>query len=205
MSQSKPAAPIEQSVPAAKISFAREDRRWIAERIEEVLESGQLTLGPYGDQLERGFAKLCGVPHGVAVSSGTAALEIVLRTLGVENRDVLVPANTFFATAAAVLHAGGTPVLMDTDPETLGTTPEELERRITDDTVGVIAVHIGGTISPRMKELQETALAARPVARGRRGARARILVRGHRGRRLRHRGCLQLLSHQGDDLWPRVA
>jgi perosamine synthetase len=157
MSQSKPTAPTQQSVPAAKISFAREDRRWISERIEEVLESGQLTLGRYGEQFEKGFAALCGVPHGVAVNSGTAALEIVLRTLGVENRDVLVPANTFFATAAAVVHAGGRPVLMDTDPETLGTAPEEIERRITPDTAGLIVVHIGGTVSPRMKELQEAA------------------------------------------------
>jgi dTDP-4-amino-4,6-dideoxygalactose transaminase len=91
------------------------------------------------------------------VNSGTAALEIILRTLGVEGRDVLVPANTFFATAAAVVHAGGTPVLMDAEPTSLGIAPEEIERRITPNTVGLIVVHIGGTISPRMKEIQEVA------------------------------------------------
>ena len=155
MSQTESATPTPQSVPAAKISFAPEDRRWIAERIEEVLESGQLTLGQWGKKFETSFAKFCGVPHGVSVNSGTSALEIILRTLGVEGRDVLVPANTFFATAAAVVHAGGRPVLMDTDPATLGTAPEEIERRITDETAGIIVVHIGGTVSPRMKELQE--------------------------------------------------
>ena len=57
-------------------------------------------------------------------------------------RDVLVPANTFFATTAAVVHAGGRPVLMDTDLETFGTHPDEIEARITPNTVGAIVVHM---------------------------------------------------------------
>ena len=143
------------TVPAARIEFEPEDRKWITDRIDEMLASGQLTLGQHGARLETGFASLCGVPHAVAVNSGTAALEIILRTLDVAGKDVLVPANTFFATAAAVLHAGGTPVLMDTDAETLGTHPDEIERRRTPNTVGVVVVHVGGIVSPRMKEIQE--------------------------------------------------
>lgn len=141
-------------VAAAGIDFRPEDRQWIADRIQEVLASGQLTLGDHGRQFEEAFAARCGVAHGVAVSSGTAALEISLRAHGVEGRDVLVPANTFFATAAAVVHAGGRPVLMDTDPESFGTAPEEIERRITPNTVGVVVVHIGGIVSGRMPEIQ---------------------------------------------------
>jgi len=144
-----------QTVPSARIEFLPEDRRWITDRIEEILESGQLTLGKYGAAFEEKFAELCGVKHAVAVNSGTAALEISLRALGVEGRDVLVPANTFFATVAAVVHAGARPVLMDTEPETFATAPEEIERRITPNTAGVIVVHIGGLVSPRMAELQE--------------------------------------------------
>jgi dTDP-4-amino-4,6-dideoxygalactose transaminase len=144
-----------QTVPAARIEFLPEDRRWITDRIEEILESGQLTLGKYGAAFEEKFAELCGVKHAVAVNSGTAALEISLRALDVEGRDVLVPANTFFATVAAVVHAGARPVLMDTEPETFATAPEEIERRITPNTAGVIVVHIGGLVSPRMAELQE--------------------------------------------------
>lgn len=150
-----PATP--RTVPAARIEFRPEDRHWIAARIEEILESGQLTLGPWGRTFEERFAELCGVEHAVAVNSGTAALEISLRALGVEGRDVLVPANTFFATAAAVVHAGGRPVLTDTDPETFGTAPEEIERRLTPETAGFIVVHVGGIVSPRMAELQELA------------------------------------------------
>jgi perosamine synthetase len=144
-----------RSVPAAKIEFSPEDRRWIAQRIEEILESGQLTLGRYGAAFEEKFAELCGTRHAVAVNSGTAALEISLRALGVEGRDVLVPANTFFATCAAVVHAGGRPVLTDTDRATFGTSPEEIERKLTPDTAAVIVVHIGGLVSPRMPEIQD--------------------------------------------------
>jgi dTDP-4-amino-4,6-dideoxygalactose transaminase len=123
----------------------------------EALETGQLTLGKYGAHFEQAFARYCGVRHAVAVGSGTAALEIILRALDVTGRDVLVPANTFFATAAAVVHAGGWPVLMDTDPDSFGTAPEELERRLTPHTAGAIVVHIGGIVSRRMPELVEVA------------------------------------------------
>ena len=154
MSATTPPDPA-RTVPAAKIEFAPEDRRWIAARIEEILESGQLTLGRYGEQFEEKFAALCGTRHAVAVNSGTAALEIILRAVGVEGRDVLIPANTFFATCASAVHAGARPVLTDTDPETFGTTPEEIEKRLTPDTAAVVVVHIGGLVSPRMKEIQE--------------------------------------------------
>jgi perosamine synthetase len=146
-------------VPAAKIDFSADDRRWIADRIVEALETGQLTLGKHGAMFEEEFARYCGARHAVAVGSGTAALEIILRSLDVAGRDVLVPADTFFATAAAVVHAGGRPVLMDTDPDSFGTAPEELERRLTPRTAGVIIVHIGGIVSGRMPEL--VAVAAR--------------------------------------------
>jgi len=144
-------------VPAARIQFLPEDRAWIADRIQEVLASGQLTLGSYGKQFEESFARFCGVRHAVAVSSGTSSLEIILRALGVEGKDVLVPANTFFATAAAVVHAGATPVLVDMDPESFGVSPDELERRLTANTAAAVVVHIGGIVSRRMPELKELA------------------------------------------------
>jgi perosamine synthetase len=150
-----PASLSAQTVPAAKIDFLAEDRLWIAERIQEVLESGQLTLGKYGAAFEERFAALCGTKHGIAVNSGTAALEILLRTLAIEGKEVLVPTNTNYATVAAVVRAGGCPVLMDTDPGSLGTAPEEVKRRITPHTVGVVVVHIGGIVSGRMREIQK--------------------------------------------------
>lgn len=142
-------------IPAAKIQFLPEDRAWITERINESLTTGQLTLGKYGSQFEEKFALFCSCRHAVAVNSGTSALEIIFRALGVEGKDVIVPTNTFFATAAAVVHAGGRPVLVDMDPESFAVRPEDIEDRITPRTAGVVVVHIGGIISRRIKELQE--------------------------------------------------
>lgn len=144
-------------VPAARIQFLPDDRAWIAARIQEVLESGQLTLGRWGAEFERDFARRCGTRHAVAVSSGTGALEIIMRSLDVAGRDVLVPTNSFFATAAAVVHAGGRPVFVDMDPETFAVRPEDVERALTTSTAGIVVVHVGGLVSPRIGELRELA------------------------------------------------
>jgi perosamine synthetase len=146
-----------RKIPAAKIQFLPEDRAWIAERIQEVLSTGQLTLGRYGTEFEQKFAQFCGTQHAIAVNSGTSSLEIILRTLNVEGKDVLVPTNTFFATAAAVVHAGGHPVLVDMDPESFGIQPEDLDKKLTAKTAGIIVVHIGGIVSRKLPELQEWA------------------------------------------------
>ena len=145
-------------VPSAKIQFLPEDRIWIAERIQEVLESGQLTLGKYGVEFEEQFARFCGARHAVAVNSGTSSLEIILRALDVEGKEVLVPTNTFFATAAAVVHAGARPVWVDMDAGSFGIDPEEIEKSFTTKTVGILAVHIGGIVSGKMRALLELAL-----------------------------------------------
>ena len=146
-------------VPPTKIDFSPEDRAWIAARIIEVLESGRLTLGPFGEQFEAELARSMGVKHAVTVNSGTASLEIMLRAMDVAGKDVLVPANTFFATAAAVIAAGGNPVLMDTDVTTLSTSVKEIERRLTPKTVGIMIVHIAGFITAEMPDIAALAKA----------------------------------------------
>jgi len=154
LSATKTAATVPaRRIPPARVQFTEEDRAWITERIDEVLASGMLTLGRYGKEFEQRFAALCGVKHAVSVSSGTAALEIALRAIGVEGREVVVPTNTFFATAAAVIHAGARPVFIDMDPESFAIRPEEVERALTDRTAAVVVVHIGGLVSGRLPEL----------------------------------------------------
>ena len=84
--------------------------------MQEVLESGQLTMGPKVGELEELLAAACGVEHAVAVSSGTAALHLAVLALGLEEGDeVLVPAYTFPATANVVALAGAKPVLVDVE------------------------------------------------------------------------------------------
>ena len=141
-------------VPAASIVFSDEDIKEALSLIESSLRSGQLTLGKHGQAFEEAFAARCGRKHAIAVSSGTSAIEIVLRSLGIEGREVIVPDNTFFATAAAVAHAGGVPVLADTDRETLAISVDDVLGRITDKTAGVVIVHIGGIVTPELPRLE---------------------------------------------------
>src|SRR4029434_8690303 len=114
--------------------------------------------GKYGSEFAKRCAHYCGASHAVAVNSGTAALEIILRSMpDISGKKVLVPTNTFFATAAAVIHAGSQPVFVDTDPETLSVRVEDIESSLTEDTAGFIVVHIGGTITGRINELRALA------------------------------------------------
>ncbi|HKA26312.1 MAG TPA: DegT/DnrJ/EryC1/StrS family aminotransferase [Gaiellaceae bacterium] len=96
--------------------------------VAEVLESGQLTMGPKVDEFERGLAAACGTEHAVVVSSGTAALHLAVLALGIGPGDeVLVPAYTFPATANVVAFVGARPVLVDVDPETMNLDPGKIE------------------------------------------------------------------------------
>jgi perosamine synthetase len=137
-------------VPPIRIDFDAADKAWISEKIIEVLTSGRLTLGVYGDEFEKQFAAMHGVKHAIAVNSGTCSLEIIFRALDVAGKDVLVPADTFAATAVTVIAAGGNPILMDTDLRTLSTTAAEVEKRLTPNTVAVAIVHCAGLITDEM-------------------------------------------------------
>jgi perosamine synthetase len=144
--------------------------------IAAVLESGQLTMGPKVDELEELLAGACGVRHAVAVSSGTAALDLAVRALGLEPGDeVLVPAYTFPATANVVALAGLRPVLVDVDPETMNLDVECVAAAVGPRTRAVLAVHLFGR--PLDWEALEAAVPAQLVlledAAGALGARRR--------------------------------
>jgi dTDP-4-amino-4,6-dideoxygalactose transaminase len=138
----------QRPVPAARLVFPDNDRADIHALIEASLTSGSLTLGPHTASFETGFAARHAIAYAVAVNSGTTAIEIILRHLDVAGAEVIVPANTFFATAAAVIHAGGTVRLADVDSHTLALSAATVEAALTDRTAGVVIVHIGGLISP---------------------------------------------------------
>ena len=140
-------------VPAAKIYFPEGDRKKILKQVNEILESGQLTLGKYTKEFEEEFAKYVGVKYAVAVNSGTSALEIPLRALGIQGFSVIVPTNTFFATPASVIHAGGKVIFADMT-ENLCLDPDSVKQKIQKDTRGIIIVHIGGVVPPQITEIQ---------------------------------------------------
>lgn len=139
---------------AARVVFPAADRTEIAASITDILSSGTLTLGPYTQRFEAAFGAAHGAANAVATGSGTAALEISLRAVGVAGQDVIVPANTFYATAAAVLRAGARPVFADIDAETFALSPATLAAALTPGTAAAVLVHVGGLITPQADQLR---------------------------------------------------
>jgi dTDP-4-amino-4,6-dideoxygalactose transaminase len=117
----------------------------LLEVVERVGRNAAFTLGPEVEDFERSFAAYCETEHAVGISSGTQALELALRGLGVGPGDeVIVPTYTFIATAEAVSTVGAKPVLVDVDPETAVITAEIVENALTPKTRAVIPVHLFG-------------------------------------------------------------
>ena len=111
----------------------------------EALRSGVLGLGPMAEEFERHAAATAGVGHGVAVSSGTAGLHLIVRALGIgEGDEVLVPSFTFAASANAFIYEGAVPVFVDIQPETFNVDPTELTSRRTARTRAAMVVDVFG-------------------------------------------------------------
>ncbi|MEN8141817.1 MAG: DegT/DnrJ/EryC1/StrS family aminotransferase [Thermodesulfobacteriota bacterium] len=129
--------------------FGEEEKQ----QIMDVLDTGVLFRYEFGDQrqgvykvreFEKAFAKYCGVGHGQAVTSGTAALKVAMAALGVGPGDeVITQGFTFVATWEAIFDVGAVPVFTEVD-ETLNMDPEDLKKKITDKTKLIIPVHMLG-------------------------------------------------------------
>src|SRR5690606_15710206 len=113
--------------------------------VEEVARSGAFTHGPFVEAFERDFAAFCETRAAVGVSSGTDALTLTMRALGIGRGDeVIVPANSFVATAEAVSHVNATPRFADVDPATHLMTAEDVAAVLGPRTRAVIPVHLYG-------------------------------------------------------------
>jgi dTDP-4-amino-4,6-dideoxygalactose transaminase len=111
----------------------------------DLVERGAFVGGDAVSAFEQAFARYLGSEGAVGVANGTDALVVALRALDLSPGDeVIVPAFTFIATGSAVALAGGTPVVADVEAGTLNLDPADLERRVTERTVGVIGVHLFG-------------------------------------------------------------
>jgi dTDP-4-amino-4,6-dideoxygalactose transaminase len=120
-------------------------RHEILDAVHEVLESARYVGGESVERFELEFARYVGARHAIAVSSGTVALELVFRALGLGAGDeVIVPANTFIATAEAVSNVGAIPVFADVDPLTHHLDTASAERAITPRTRAIVPVHLYG-------------------------------------------------------------
>ncbi|HEY8447733.1 MAG TPA: DegT/DnrJ/EryC1/StrS family aminotransferase [Thermomicrobiales bacterium] len=113
-------------------------------RIEKSLRSGILVDGPNTSELERAWAEDTGAPYCLACSSGTAALYLALAALGVEGKEVIVPAFTFSGSVFPIIMAGAKPVFADVDPATYCVTAETVQRVLSPRTAAVMPVHLHG-------------------------------------------------------------
>jgi perosamine synthetase len=117
--------------------------------VTAVLRTPRLSLGPKLEEFEHSMATYLGVPHAIAVNSGTSGLHLCIRTLGIgEGDEVIVPSFTFIAAANAIRYERATPVFVDIDPITLDLDPEKIEAAITPRTRAIMAVHTFGVPAP---------------------------------------------------------
>jgi len=127
--------------------------------IDRVLQRGWFVLGPELAAFESEFAAASAAVHSVGVGTGTDALALALRALGIGPGDeVILPANTFIATAEAVSRIGAVPVLVDVDPEHLLIDPLLTEKAITARTKAIAPVHLFGQTAPMEKLLRGPSL-----------------------------------------------
>jgi len=156
-------------IPMSAPDIAEED----VQAVSEVVRSGRLALGPRTEEFERLIAEYVGVKHAVAVSSGTAALHLIVKALGIGPGDsargitrdspheireteifhgvrsipraeVLVPSFTFASSVNVILFERATPVFVDIEPDTYNLDPEDLERKITSRTKAIMVVDVFG-------------------------------------------------------------
>jgi perosamine synthetase len=142
------------AVPPLRVRFDLEARREVTADVDECLASGVLTLGSLLPRFEAEAEPWLG-REAVAVSSGSAALEIAYRMIGVAGRTVLVPVNTFFATAASAVRAGARVGFVDMELDGLGMDPKALVAALDEDSdvAAVVVVHIGGIVSPAVEDV----------------------------------------------------
>jgi dTDP-4-amino-4,6-dideoxygalactose transaminase len=116
---------------------------------QEIIGSNAFIGGSVVARFEDAFARSCDIPHCVGVANGTDAIEMCLRAAGVVAGDeVILPTNSYVATAFAVIRMGATPVMVDVDERTLLVDPDDVGRAVTERTRAVIPVHLFGQLAP---------------------------------------------------------
>jgi dTDP-4-amino-4,6-dideoxygalactose transaminase len=140
-----------QAPPIAPLDLAAE-RAALGSELEQavlrVLASGRYVLGPEVERFEADFARLCGVRHGVGVSTGTEALVVGLKALGIGPGDeVLTSPFSFFASAGAIAWIGAVPRFADVDPESALLDPSAARTAVTPATKAIVPVHLYGQMA----------------------------------------------------------
>lgn len=137
-----------------KIPFPEEYRKKYYSLLNEVFDSGFLSEGKMLRNFEDRFTEFTGIPS-IAVCNGGAALLALYEYAGVRGHEVIVPANTFYATTAAAIRAGAKVVYADCSRDDLCVSLEDIKKKVTPETRAVAVVHIGGHIAFEINEIAE--------------------------------------------------
>lgn len=146
------------SIPPLRVHFGIPARLEVADRLDQVLASGMLTQGKLVVEFEEVARRFTGA-ESIAVSTGTAALDIAYQLLNVAGKTVLAPVNTFFATAASIERMGGKVDFVDVELDGFGMDTQSLREALDrhdsagDGVAAVVVVHIAGVVSPSFKEV----------------------------------------------------
>lgn len=121
------------------------EKKQISNVVNKIIKKGDFILGKDGENFEKKFATFSGTKYCIGLASGTDALFLTLKILGVKKGDeIILPAISFMATASAIAHTGATPIFVDTLPHSPLIDPEKIEKAITKNTKIIIPVHLYG-------------------------------------------------------------
>ena len=147
-----------RNIAATKPTFSPEDIDFITEKFTDILQGNSfLSQYKYSEQFETGFAEYIGTNFAVSCNSGTSALELIFRGLEISGKEVILPSNTFIATANAIINAGGKPIFADCNND-MCLDFDSVINLISANTAAICHVHIGGMVSDSALRLSEYCL-----------------------------------------------
>lgn len=137
---------MERKIPCLDLKGQHDQiKKEVFEAFEKVYEKTAFSGGPFVEEFEKAFATFCDTKYAIGVNNGTTALHLAMIAMGIgEGDEVIIPADTFIATAWGPTHAGATPVFVDCDPDTWQIDISKIEEKITPRTKAIIGVHLYG-------------------------------------------------------------
>jgi len=147
-----------RNISATKPTFNIKDIEYITEKFKDILEGNSfLSQFKYSEEFEEKFANYIGTNFAVSCNSGTSALELIFRAIEIKGKEVILPSNTFIATANAIINAGGKPIFADCN-EDMCLDFDSVISLINKNTIAICHVHIGGLVSDSALKLSDYCL-----------------------------------------------
>lgn len=146
---------MQKKIKIFDLKFDKQYRKKFHKGVDKILDEAFLTNHTFVKKLEKKFCYLNKTKYSVAVNNGTTAIEIILKSINVKNKKVLVGSNTFVATGLAIKNSGGLSEPLDIENEYYSLCPKALKKKINKDIGAVIIIHIGGLVTPFLKEIKK--------------------------------------------------